>query len=122
MGYMTYYTLSVKRRGEDLEEDDLKELSDTLEVLNIIDYALEEGFLIHDSRLKTQIAFFNSCDGVTWYNYDEDMCKVSAMYPEFVFKLSGFGESLGDVWDSYYEKGISERCPYVPTTPKKIAW
>ena len=47
-------------------------------------------------------------DGVElrWYDHEDDMKEFSKRYPNLLFKLSGTGESNGDIWIQYYHDGI----------------
>lgn len=43
-----------------------------------------------------------------WYEWKEDMIKLSKQFPEVCFKLHGEGEENGDIWDAYFLKGKSQ--------------
>ena len=47
-------------------------------------------------------------DSLKWYNYDEDMRRISLAYPDITFVLSGEGEEVEDMWKAYYNNGESE--------------
>lgn len=46
-----------------------------------------------------------SNDCIKWYDHDEDMCKLSAMYPNHMFILTGDGEDSDDYWQAHYYRG-----------------
>ena len=41
----------------------------------------------------------------TWYNYKDDMKKLSLAFPDTYFLLYGAGEEQGDVWKAYFYNG-----------------
>ena len=46
--------------------------------------------------------FQESCK---WYEWEEDMRKFSARYPEWTFILEGDGEESDDRWRAYFKNG-----------------
>lgn len=40
-----------------------------------------------------------------WYEYEEDMIKLSAAFPDFTFVLEGRGENRADWWVGTWENG-----------------
>ena len=44
-------------------------------------------------------------DCIKWYDHDKDMCKLSAMYPNHMFILTGDGEESDDYWQTHYYRG-----------------
>lgn len=40
-----------------------------------------------------------------WYNYKDDMRKLSLAFPNTYFLLYGTGEEQGDVWKAYFYNG-----------------
>lgn len=40
-----------------------------------------------------------------WYNYENDMKKLSLKFPDTYFLLYGAGEEQGDVWKAYFYNG-----------------
>lgn len=45
-----------------------------------------------------------------WYEYKEDMCRISKGYPETLITLSGEGEESGDLWDCHFLDGKFHLC------------
>lgn len=43
-----------------------------------------------------------------WYDWLEDMIKMSRDFPNVLFKLHGEGEQNEDVWDAYFLNGKSQ--------------
>jgi hypothetical protein len=88
MGYMTNYVLDVIK-GQVV----YSELADKLE--EISGYGFDSQLEMYD---------------VKWYDHEKDMRKLSQLYPEIVFKLSGEGEESGDIWKMYFKNGKSQFC------------
>jgi len=40
-----------------------------------------------------------------WYDWKDDMRKLSSEYHDIVFVLSGQGEEYGDIWKAYFKNG-----------------
>lgn len=40
-----------------------------------------------------------------WYNSKEDILKVSKIYPDTLFEVTGFGEDPLDIWRAYIKNG-----------------
>jgi hypothetical protein len=40
-----------------------------------------------------------------WYDYSNDMTKISSQWPELTFILTGYGEEPGDIWQYKYKNG-----------------
>lgn len=45
-----------------------------------------------------EISGYNCFDEVKWYNHEEDLIKVSLMFPDTEIFCEGDGEEQGDVW------------------------
>lgn len=43
-----------------------------------------------------------------WYSYHEDMCALSAAFPQFVFRLDGDSLEIPDHWRRWYHAGKSQ--------------
>lgn len=116
MGYYSYHNLNVKNVRPEEEE----KLVEAMDNLDIIGYAFE-GSIYHygDDEIE-----FGSAGEVKWYSHDEDMMKLSKLFPHMIFKLHGEGEEQGDIWDSYYQNGVVEICQAEVIVPKptKIPW
>lgn len=84
MGYRTDFTLTV-------DSGDLEEIVDKLN--EISGYEFDRGF------------GQATCYEIKWYDYDEDMRKLSTMFPDVLMTLDGAGEESGDIWRNYYKNG-----------------
>lgn len=43
-----------------------------------------------------------------WYDYDEEMLKISLENPDVLYTLEGKGEEFDDLWINYYKSGKSQ--------------
>lgn len=44
-------------------------------------------------------------DSCKWYEHEEDMRRVSKVFPSVLFTLRGEGEESGDIWVKYFKDG-----------------
>lgn len=42
---------------------------------------------------------------VRWYDYLQDLDRISAKYPNVLFQLTGWGEETGDYWRTWFRNG-----------------
>ena len=80
MGYTTFYELKTKPSLP----NDFPAMFEIVTGYNFVD--------ISNERIK-------------WYDHDGDMCKLSAMYPNHMFILTGEGEESDDYWQTHYYRG-----------------
>lgn len=67
----------------------------------------------------TRLGIFNEFDSIDngcsafcgWGCWLEDMCGVSAKFPDVLFLLHGRGESDDDLWNAYFINGQYQYCP-----------
>lgn len=96
MGYYTDFTMKI-----DGPEDKIQELRDSNEK-GAMDYGhLFENFTILQSGLCVW-------SDVKWYEYKEDMQRISELNPELFFTLWGDGEEEKDLWVAYFYQGQYE--------------
>lgn len=83
--------------------------------LSIIDYG--DDFNAIKDELNKEIGKFD-CDHLSeeewfcyakWYDYEEDMLRLSEKFPNVVFTLKGIGEEHDDMWVEYFKNG---KCKY----------
>lgn len=86
MGYITYFTLN-KIEGKD---EDFDALVKDIDEATGIDFSDEQG---QEAR---------------WYDYGEDMCRLTRKYPDLLVQLDGDGECSDDLWEARYRNGIEE--------------
>lgn len=89
MGYYTWYTLEVLKDPDNQENQFWEELD------NITGLAKE----------------FKQYDGSEskWYDWEEDMIKISRKFPKMLFSLGGNGEEALDIWCAHFCNG---QCNY----------
>jgi hypothetical protein len=89
MGYSTYYTLT-RYDGKDFTEEQLASIK---EIGEFEDVAAQ------------------MCEGhARWYDWREDMLKLSLKHTDTLFLLHGEGEESGDLWDAYFGRGKVQVC------------
>ena len=118
MSYYTSYSITI--RGIDTDSiKKMRDLHQTMLQLNIFSKASlsEDWFVLSIDELK-----YSTDDITIWSGYAYDMKKLSSMYPQYVFKVSGQGEGYKDIWDHYFKNGEHEYCPWMPTKPTRIIW
>ena len=95
MAYITAYTLKTHKPSS-------KSISEILSQIQMSDY--KEMLYAIDEHGQTS----NSC---TWYDHEDDLIKLSRLYPYVVFDLYGEGEESGDIWHKYFMNGKMQHCP-----------
>lgn len=97
MGYYTRYRLSVLPFKSEEESEQIHNFYDDVESNRIYNF---------DSMILQDV--LDSSDTLKWYDHDEDMLKLSKLYPLITFLLQGEGrEDQVDVWRCYYKNGKS---------------
>lgn len=76
------------------------------------DYDLSEVSLEQQEQLDKIVGYNISENpiGVKWYNHEQDLLKLSLMYPEDIIEVSGVGEESGDIWIKYFKNGKVQVC------------
>lgn len=95
MGYQTRYSLTIEHQGSD-------PVSKLLEEARVLSVKIPNY-----CDIEELIADGIDCK---WYDHDEDMKKISADFPDILFKLEGEGEESGDIWKTYYKGGKAQHC------------
>lgn len=90
MGYNTYYKISV-------DDDKLEQYIE--EIRSVSGYSNFEG-------------------SITWYDWQNDMQRVSQKYPEVTFRIDGDGDESGDVWAAWFKNGKVKKWRLVVSRPK----
>jgi hypothetical protein len=90
MGYYTNYILTVRSRNDqDITEN-------FLTIMN----SMYSGW--EDDSSADHVFYLNESK---WYDHEKDMKKISRMYPDFLFELTGDGEDRLDFWKLHAKNG-----------------
>ena len=122
MGYYTQFDLrahNVKTQEE--YEAIVEELKDYELYASEHDYGIFQNSHYYEDCKE---AYFESYEEYKWYDHISDMIKLSKIFPDVTFRLSGIGEEWDDRWYEYYYNGEVEECRaevYFPT-PVNIKW
>lgn len=96
MGYETYYSLTVDPyKHKPFTNEEKAVLESEIDLLNVFTGELAYGY-------DTEI--------IRWYDHDDDMCRLSAKFPDVLFELHGDGENSEDFWITYYLNGQMQYC------------
>jgi len=88
MGYYTDFKLTIE--GDEVDERVIAE-----DLSDISTYDWDDDLILCEAK---------------WYGWVQDMTKLSQMYPNTLFKLSGDGEENGDQWICYFKDGKKQLC------------
>ena len=86
MGYITYFTINLVEGDEQQYEEFLEKL---------------------DARTGLSFSHDNTQEG-KWYDYGDDMAKLSRKYPALLLQLGGQGEETEDLWRQRFRNGETE--------------
>ena len=100
MGYYTYF---------EMEMENLDDNSNVTEEEVIKTLIKESAWFDEWDRGKYFEELFY--DGLKWYDWEDDMKKVSLSFPNVVFSLMGRGEEYDDLWKCVFYKGKSFYSP-----------
>ena len=112
MGYYTSFQLSVKNVRS---AGEYRALYEALEPFGVFDLEPEPQY---------GLATFYSSDTYKWYDFEEDMEKISQAFPHMTFMLEGNGEDYDDYWIEYFQDGNHELCvgSFTYPDPVTIPW
>lgn len=119
MGYYTRYKISVQ--GKPFSEKEQKEIAVLKAQANLLkgqmkEVALagiaekEKRIIVDPEQLVNEVIGYNAFeDSIKWYEWKEDMLKISKRYPLTIFVLHGEGEESGDLWKAYFLNGKMQK-------------
>lgn len=84
MGYYTDFIIKVE--GEKMSDD----------IVNAITNISQYEFEWYNDEISTYSK---------WYNCDDDMRKLSELFPDKLFRVDGQGEDPDDIWRLYWKNG-----------------
>ncbi len=101
MRYRTDFVISIED-GEPTDRD-IEEITEMLEGFDYFDYWGDEWM----------------ATSIKWYNYEDDMFKLSKAFPHLRFYVHGDGDDSDDLWEDHWEDGKVQHCyaeipPYDP--------
>ena len=52
------------------------------------------------------------CEGepTKWYDHEDNMRRLSSMFPDVLFTVKGVGEEMPDIWVKYFKGGKCQYC------------
>ena len=104
MGYYTTFTIKIKNK---LEKEGHK-IYDLKEAMLEVNEEHKHVFDMSDDEIYSD-------GGVKWYDYYEDMVKLSKMFPDLVLQVDGEGEETGDIWRTFWKDGKYQEAKRVVT-------
>jgi len=115
MGYYTTFNLSIQVLEDviNTKEQEILEIQKSnlnQDIKNHLVSLINEKYGRQEITEQTVVAELNNFnpfngDRYKWYEFDEDMLRISKKFPHAVFTLDGDGEETGDVWRKYYCNG-----------------
>mgnify|MGYP003480903412 FL=1 len=102
MGYCTTFVISVE--DGDPSEGEFDRISHMLETYEDFEFWGDEWV----------------ASDVKWYDYNDDMQRLSKEFPQFRFYVHGDGDDSDDLWEDHWQDGRYQHCcaeipPYDPT-------
>lgn len=109
MGYLTDYTLSIKKDAKTKEsfQQILEEFAKMKEFSNYYCGYDEDILNIHSTTDADFLVY--EISEVKWYNHEEELKAMGKKFPEVTFELMGEGEDRYDIWALRVKGDISER-------------
>ena len=107
MGYYSDFKLEIE--GDESEISKIKESMKS--VVDNNDCKSDLGFY----EAATAYIEGDDKDSTKWYDYQEDLKRISEDYPTLLFKLYREGEECRDLEHSYNKNGMSQLCPAIIT-------
>ena len=122
MGYYTSYNLDVVNIDSVEDRDNIVAAIKEKDLLRYV-FSDDWDKTYNEKSHKYGLSFY-CWDAQKWYECEDDMCSISAKFPDVVFKITGEGEEWNDKWNMYFVNGCSEYVPYIieEGTPESIKW
>lgn len=99
MGYYSTFNFSINEKIT--EDEKLRIIDEFREANEDFGYAIDEDGTAYEQ--------------CKWYEHDDDMEKLSKIYPNYVFSIERSGEESGDIDKTYYKNGKSQTCKAIIT-------
>ena len=118
MGYYTYFTLGVHKKKYDVNcpevtvdfEIEKKVAVELAKIIYEIGDKPEERDVKYLAAVEEHGIYEVLNDSMKWYDHEDDMCKLSAMFPDLYFTLEGDGEECDDFWRKLFHGGQCIGC------------
>ena len=120
MGYYTKYYLEIYESFEDMEKENYyknKPVQDYDKIATTLEELINGRPLSEESDTEDIINRVILSDIMKWYNNEEDLIKLSTLFPKYFFLLHGFGEDSDDIWRAYAHNGKYVYAPAIITFP-----
>ena len=103
MGYLTLYKIKFSHNKNAIREYINNLLEE--EKKKIDNYALENPNDLHMPIVHKCDFYWNTNEYVKWYDYDDDILRVSNEFKDVLITVYGNGEDDGDKWVQYFYNG-----------------
>jgi len=122
MGYYTWFSMKARHIKS---KEEYEAIVEALKDNELYAYDDKYGVFCESDYSETfKEATFSVCDEYKWYDHTYDMMKISKLFPDVIFRLSGDGEEREDMWHEYFHNGQVEECRAEIKFPKptEIEW
>ena len=118
MGYYTYFTLGVHKKKFNVNcpevtvdfEIEKKVAVELAKIIYQIGDKPEERDVKYLAEVEESGIYAVLNESLKWYEHEDDMCKLSAMFPDLYFTLEGDGEEFDDFWRKLFHDGQCIGC------------
>lgn len=113
MGYYTYFTLGVHKKKHNVNcpeitvdfEIEKKIAVELAKIIYEIGDKPDERDVKYLAEVEERGMYAVLNDSLKWYEHEDDMCKLSTMFPDLYFTLEGDGEEFDDFWRKLFHDG-----------------
>lgn len=102
MGYLTDYDLTWSGATGTARPCPHCDGKGMLPVDDVVQEFVNTELFLYDGTEPVADSLQDSCK---WYDHEDDMKRLSKLFPDVVFTLKGTGEEAGDVWVKYFKDG-----------------
>lgn len=92
MGYRTDFVINIE--DGDATAQEIENISELLETFEHFEFWSDEWMAIQ----------------IKWYDYGEDMVKLSKTFPHLRFYVHGDGDDSDDLWEDHWQAGKYQHC------------
>lgn len=102
MGYYTNFEVKWRESDKDIREASIKSFLEITKVDELGSDFWDDTDYYHEDD-AVYLGFY-----AKWYDKDEQMARLSRMYPDILFEIEGCGEETGDLWKERWKNGAYE--------------